>query len=198
MRLLTPIISAAAALTTQPLVVTAQQFPQPTLEFLYTVNCTLGASWPVGDTGFGDRVVIPITGGTFSGPRMSGTVTDLGADWGVTDSRGVFFPDTRYNLRTDDGADIFIRTSGPSQPDGRIFLRAMYETGHPDYEWLNYIVATGVLEPSSTGVNIDMWQVSWRSSPILPCLIITPWVPTLRVLMHKCATDDIARGRLIE
>jgi feruloyl esterase len=168
MRLLISII--ATAFTTQTLVVTAQQFPQPTLQFLYTVNTTLGTSWPIGDTGLGNRVVIPITGGTFSGPRMSGTVTNLGADWGVTDSRGVFFPDTRYNLRTDDGADIFIRTSGPSQPDGRIFLRATYETGHPDYEWLNYIVATGVLEPSSTGVNIDMWQVSWRlvSSYLVP------------------------------
>jgi feruloyl esterase len=168
MRLFTSIITAA--FTAQPFLATAQQFPQPTLKFLYTENGTLGEPWTVGDTGFGNRVVVPITGGTFSGPRMSGTVTNLGADWGVTDSRDVFFADTRYNLRTDDGADIIVSTYGPMQPDGKVFLRTTYQTGHPDYEWLNYIVAMGVLEPTSTGVTTDVWQVSWRlvSSYLVP------------------------------
>jgi feruloyl esterase len=144
----------------QPSLVAAQLFGKPGWEFLYTVNCTLGQSWPIGDTGFGNRVVIPITGGTFEGPRLKGTVSNLGADWGVTDSKGVFFPDTRYNLRTDDGADIFIRTSGPAQSNGRIFLRGVFETGHDKYEWLNYVVASGILTPGATGVQIDMWAMT--------------------------------------
>ncbi|KPM38653.1 hypothetical protein AK830_g7904 [Neonectria ditissima] len=144
---------------------TAQRMGIPSFEFLYTVNATLGERWQIGDYGQGSRVVIPITGGSFAGPRMSGTVNNLGADWGVTDAKGVFFPDTRYNLRTDDGADIYIQTSGPTQPNNQTLLRGVFQTGHPDYEWLNYVVATGVLqrptgEDKGKYVIIDMWQIS--------------------------------------
>lgn len=146
-------------------ITTGQRLGTPSLEFLYTANCTLGERWQIGDYGQGSRVVIPIVGGTFSGPRMSGTITNLGADWGVTDTKGVFFPDTRYNLRTDDGADIFIQTAGPTQPNYQTLLRGIFQTGHPHYEWLNYVVATGVLqrptgEDKGKYVIIDMWQVS--------------------------------------
>ena len=44
----------------------------PGLTFLYSLNCTLAAPLPVGAGPHGTRMVIPITGGTFSGPRMSG------------------------------------------------------------------------------------------------------------------------------
>lgn len=46
--------------------------PSPGLTFLYSLNCTLGTRLPVGAGPNGDRVVIPITGGTFAGPRISG------------------------------------------------------------------------------------------------------------------------------
>lgn len=45
----------------------------PKLTFLYSLNCTLGPSLDVGATPVGSRVVIPITGGTFSGPKLTGT-----------------------------------------------------------------------------------------------------------------------------
>ena len=151
-------------LTALPALTTAQANGQPGWDFLYTVNATLGSRWQIGNMSRGSRVVIPITGGTFSGPRLSGTVTNLGADWGVTDDQRVFFPDTRYNLRTDDGVDIYIQTYGPTQPDGRTLLRGTFEVGKgTKYEWLNYVLATGVLRRSETSgqyVVIDMWQVS--------------------------------------
>ena len=83
----------------------------------------------------------------------------------MSDVNGVFHPDTRYHLRTDDGAEIYIRTDGPGQNDGTIHLRAKFETASKDYYWLNYIIAVGILTPSTTGkyVVIDTWQVSgWR------------------------------------
>jgi hypothetical protein len=42
---------------------------------LYSLNCTLGPSIAVGSGPHGTRTVIPITGGTFSGPRLSGMDT---------------------------------------------------------------------------------------------------------------------------
>lgn len=137
----------------------------PGLEFLYTANVTLGERWSYGDFAQGTRVAIPIIGGTFKGPKLTGTIMNLGADWGVTDTTNTFFPDTRYSLRTDDGADIFIQTAGPTQEDGRTLLRGILQTGHPDYLWLNYVVANGILrrptgDDAGKYVLIDMWQVS--------------------------------------
>ncbi|KAL4989159.1 hypothetical protein BDW68DRAFT_157571 [Aspergillus falconensis] len=71
----------------------------------------------------------------------TGTILDVGADWGIVDSKtGIFSADTRYNLRTNDGADIFIQTSGPRAPSGNLHLRLLFETGHPNYYWLNNVV----------------------------------------------------------
>lgn len=44
----------------------------PGLTYLYTLNCTLGTSIDIGDGPKGQRVAIPITGGSFAGPRLSG------------------------------------------------------------------------------------------------------------------------------
>ncbi|KAM0221295.1 hypothetical protein ACHAQD_005652 [Fusarium lateritium] len=158
----------------------AQILGNPSYEFLYTVNATLGERWQIGNYSQGSRVVIPITGGTFKGPRLSGTVSNLGADWGLTDTKGVFFPDTRYNLRTHDGVDIYIQTSGPTQPDGRTLLRGVFQVGHPDYEWLNYVLAVGVLqrppaESSGKYVVIDMWQGYAEGDMSGTMYVDSPW-----------------------
>ena len=84
---------------------------------------------------------------------------NLGADWGLVDKDGVFSADTRYQLQTDDGANIFIRTSGPAQTDGRLHLRLVFETGSSKYYWLNNIVAVGILKSASGYVLIDAWQL---------------------------------------
>ncbi|GAB1317014.1 Scytalone dehydratase [Madurella fahalii] len=131
----------------------------PGLTFLYSLNCTLGTPLTVGGGPHGNRVVIPIVGGSFSGPRLSGKVLDLGADWGLVDRNGTFSADTRYQLQTDDGAHIFIRTSGPAQSDGRLHLRLVFETGSAEYYWLNNIVAVGILSSGNGYVAIDAWQL---------------------------------------
>ncbi|OCL15214.1 hypothetical protein AOQ84DRAFT_413339, partial [Glonium stellatum] len=115
----------------------------------------------------GNRNTIPIVGGNFTGPRVKGKILDIGADWGLTDVQtGAFSADTRYNLQTDDGANVFIRTSGPAQPDGNLHLRLIFETGDRKYYWSNDIIAIGILSPvaanaEGTGftLRIDAWHV---------------------------------------
>ena len=77
----------------------------------------------------------------------------------MTDSLGTFNPDTRYGLKTDDGANIFIQTSGPSKSDGKIHLRMIFETGAANYTWMNEIVAVGILTTGAGYVAIDAWQL---------------------------------------
>lgn len=75
---------------------------------------------------------------------------NVGADWGLTDPRtNIFSADTRYNLRTNDGADIFIQTAGPQAPDGHLHLRLVFETASPTYYWLNHIVGKGIMRDAS-------------------------------------------------
>ncbi|KAK6082916.1 hypothetical protein SCUP515_02150 [Seiridium cupressi] len=131
----------------------------PGFTYLFTANVTLEPAIDMGVGPYGQRVAIPIIGGTFNGPNMNGTILNLGADWGWTDTHNpsgasTFHPDTRYQLRTYDGANIFIQTEGPAQTDGTIHLREKFETGSADYYWMNNIVAVGILKAGSGSV---MW-----------------------------------------
>ncbi|KAF9693716.1 hypothetical protein EKO04_008104 [Ascochyta lentis] len=118
-------------------------------------------------TSKGLRTAIPIVGGNFSGPRLTGEILDLGADWGLTDPQtGLFTADTRYNLQTDDGANIYIQTSGTRQLDGKLHLRLVLETGDKKYYWLNYVTAVGLLQRVAEYDNgtytlrIDAWNMA--------------------------------------
>jgi hypothetical protein len=119
-------------------------------------------------------------------PFFIGKILDVGADWGLVDPQtNVFSADTRYNFRTDDGADIFLQTAGPKAPDGHLHLRIIFETGSPKYYWLNNVVgefhaenkwpnhfltksnpAIGILtsnQPTNKNISllrIDAWNVS--------------------------------------
>lgn len=44
----------------------------PGLTYLYTLNCTLGTAIVIGPGPVGLRVAIPIIGGYFNGPKLSG------------------------------------------------------------------------------------------------------------------------------
>ncbi|KAH6680422.1 hypothetical protein B0J14DRAFT_265562 [Halenospora varia] len=118
----------------------------PKLTYLYTAYLQCGASIAVGDGPKGTRSVIPIIGGNFTGPGISGTISKLGADWGLISDKNTFYADSRSNLVTDDGVNIYLQQSGTGgQGNGRTFLRMVYETGDPKYYWLNNVVAIGTL-----------------------------------------------------
>ena len=53
------------------------------------------------------------------------------SDWGCV---------RRYNLQTEDGAHLWVQTSGPRVPAGELHLRVEIETGDKRYYWLNNIV----------------------------------------------------------
>jgi hypothetical protein len=130
----------------------------PELRFLFRAEVGVGHPIVIGDGPHGLRRIIPILGGTFSGPRLSGTVPEGGADWQVMRPDGVMEIEARYTLETDDGALIYvcnpgIRTGPPEviarltrgevcDPGEYYFrTRPVFETGAPQYAWLHSIVA---------------------------------------------------------
>ncbi|MGA8871523.1 MAG: DUF3237 family protein, partial [Candidatus Acidiferrales bacterium] len=60
---------------------TGSQTDVPHLEFVFEEFVTLGAGIHPGETPFGDRNIVPITGGVFSGPNIRGKVMPGGWDW---------------------------------------------------------------------------------------------------------------------
>jgi hypothetical protein len=60
----------------------------------------------------GNRVVVPVTGGTFKGPRLKGTVVGPGGDWIVARPDGASVLDLRILLQTDDAQKIYMNCRG--------------------------------------------------------------------------------------
>lgn len=131
---------------------------RPRLELIGRCRADLGEPLELGQTPWGRRRIIPIVGGEFDGPSVSATILPGGADWQVVHEDGMAAIDTRYTLRTHDGAlisvatrgvrhgppDVLRRLAGGDQVDpAEYYFRVsiQYETGTEAYQWLNRIVA---------------------------------------------------------
>ena len=76
-------------------------------EFLFDLSLTLQAPLDIGLGPEGHRLIVMTSGGSFEGPRLSGTVLPLtGADWPRIRSDGTFALDARACFRTTEGALI--------------------------------------------------------------------------------------------
>jgi hypothetical protein len=124
------------------------------LQALFKAELTLAVPQELGDTPLGRRRIIGITGGRFSGERLSGRVLPGGADWQVIRADGVADLDARYTLETSDAALIYVRnrgyrhgpaevlkklTAGESVDPSLYYMRTTprFETGDARYAWLN-------------------------------------------------------------
>ena len=140
-----------AALAAAP--ATAQDAPAPTLEFAFEETVTLGQATAPGDTARGGRLIIPITGGTFEGPEIKGTVIPGGWDWQLRRADGCTEVEADYFLKTDDGVVINVVNKGVICPgEGGAFrpVRTLpvFEAPRGKYEWLNQAAFVGTLEPA--------------------------------------------------
>jgi len=85
---------------------------KPDLQLLFEVHATLDATVVVGETPVGLKRVVPILGGTFSGPEIRGTIVPGGADWQHVRADSVTVVEARYLLRTDDDVLIEVHNRG--------------------------------------------------------------------------------------
>src|SRR5271168_4932939 len=81
---------------------------------LHIANLSVEVAEPigVGETPEGLRRIIPILGGSVSGPRLEGEIFGAGADFQMFRSDGVTILEARYVLRTSDGAVIAVNNVG--------------------------------------------------------------------------------------
>jgi hypothetical protein len=107
-------------------------------ELVFEEIVTISAPVEVGMTAQGRRRYIPITGGTFKGPKLSGTVLPGGADWQTERADGVTEVDALYSIRCDDGTVIVVHNSGVIS-EGGTYLRTSPRFVAPEgpHAWLN-------------------------------------------------------------
>ena len=151
----------------------AQTYPPkdtPQLEFVLQLKVTLGEVYTCGETQHGKRTVIPITGGTFEGPNIKGTIINGGADYQLAYKDNRTELEAIYSIKTDDGIYIHVRNRG-------IIYNGKDENGNPTfyfkaapqfeaptdskYNWLNN--ALFVCQPEWTqafqGIVLNVWKV---------------------------------------
>lgn len=93
----------------------------------------------------GHTSIAPVTGGTFSGPNIKGTVHPGGADW-ITQVAEHTSLDVRITLETDDGAIIYMSYTGVvHRGDNGLYwrVRPIFQTASEKYDWLNHVVCIG-------------------------------------------------------
>ena len=145
-------------------------------EFLCKIQVTLEPARELGNTPLGRRRIIAITGGQFSGPRLSGRVLAGGADWQLVRGDGVAYLDARYTLETSDGALIYVSNRGyrhgPPEVIERLargedvdpalyYMRATpwFETAAPKYAWLNRTICVASGARRAAAVELDFYAI---------------------------------------
>ena len=146
----------------------------PGFELLYECDVTLTPAEEFGKTVEGTRRIIPITGGTFSGPKLRGTVVPGGADWNLQRSDGASSVEAAYYLKTDDGVLIRIVNKGVSDPALRrpatdtsegfaMFTIPVFEAPVGRYDWLNratFVGTLGTRKDAKNAVLIRVFQLA--------------------------------------
>jgi hypothetical protein len=89
------------------------ELPTPRLRHVFRIDASLAKSINLGHAPGGQRRIVPIAGGSFTGPQLSGTVLPGGsADWQIMQDDGSSQGDIRITLQTDIGAVLALQARG--------------------------------------------------------------------------------------
>ncbi|MDS0295729.1 DUF3237 domain-containing protein [Halogeometricum luteum] len=147
----------------------------PTLEHVFDIDVEVDEPIEIGDTGDGQRRIIPITGGTVSG-RIQGHVISAGADYQLFRTDRPTELVAKYAFETNDGSRVYVENrgirsassevkerlrDGDSVSPDEVYFQSTprFETSDADLEWLtrNVFVASGTRQPR--GVKLAVYRV---------------------------------------
>jgi hypothetical protein len=84
----------------------------PELTYVFTAHVDIGEPLDLGAMTAGRRRIVPIVGGSVSGPRLTASILPGGADWQVIRADGTAEVVARYTLRAADGTLISVVNKG--------------------------------------------------------------------------------------
>jgi hypothetical protein len=155
----------------------SSSLPQPLLTMILRVEARLGEVINVGDVPQGRRRIVPLTGGTFVGPGLKGTlVPGASADWQLVLPDGTTLGDVRYTLATDGGELLYVRSQGVRHGSVEVLARlgrgeqvdaseyvfrtsTEIEASAPELDWLNKGVFISVAGRQPETVTYEVYLV---------------------------------------
>ena len=153
---------------------------EPTLNHthLFTLSLTVDPNMAdVGETPYGRRRIATVTGGSFEGQEIRGTVLPApGGDWLTQRRDGIVTLDVRLTLKTHDEHLVYMQyrgmrhgppwviealTKGEKVDPGQYYMRATpwFETASEKYRFLNRIVCVATGRREAAGPVYDVFQI---------------------------------------
>jgi hypothetical protein len=141
--------------------------PAPT-SFVFEMVPTLSAPTVVGDTPLGRGQSVAVTGGTVSGPKLSGRILPGGSDYQLVRSDGSVVIDADFMIETDDHVMIHVRNVGIAVPPGKdktpyAWTAPKFDAPAGRYGWLNntiFVCRIGRAgDAAHRQVRLTVWQV---------------------------------------
>ena len=143
--------------------------PDPSLTRVYRLEATVGEALELGEIAEGRRRIVPLTGGTFTGPELNGTLlTGVSADWQIVLPDGTALGDIRYTLETDEGDLLYVQSRSMRHGSADVLARlargedvdasqytfrtsTQIETAAPALDWLNkgVFISVGARQPGA-------------------------------------------------
>ncbi|QRE75297.1 DUF3237 domain-containing protein [Methylobacterium aquaticum] len=160
-------------MTLQAVTLRAVTLPAPTLTHVFDARIAVAVPVEVGITTAGSRRVIAITGGTVTGPGLTGRILPGGADYQTIAGDGLTQLHARYVIEAADGALVYVENTGlrfgppealerlrrgePVDP-GLIYFRTAprFETASPPLAWMqtSLFLATGARAPDHVSLSV--------------------------------------------
>ncbi len=153
------------------------KLPDPRLTPVYRLEATVGEPVDLGETSHGHRRIVPLTGGTFAGPTISGTLLPgASADWQIVLADGTALGDIRYTLQTDAGDVLSVQSRSVRHGSAEVLARlargeavdpseytfrasTQIETAAAGLDWLNKGVFVSVGGRQPGGVVYETYLV---------------------------------------
>ena len=153
------------------------RLPDPCLTKVYRLEATLGRPMDVGTIAQGRRRIVPLTGGTFTGPELNGKLLPgASADWQIIMADGTALGDIRYTLQTDRGDLLYVQSRAVRHGSAEVLARlgrgenvdaseytfrtaTQIETAAVELDWLNRGVFVGVAGRQPEGVIYETYLV---------------------------------------
>lgn len=140
-----------------------------------TLDVDFASTTQIGKTSSGHRAIAPVTGGSFDGPQLKGTVAP-GSDWFLVEPDGSLLIDVRLTLTTEDGVAIYLSYTGSmrgrgdamarfakgellDKADYNLVIQAKLECGDRRYSWLNGLPVVGVGKQTLKGPIYSLFSI---------------------------------------
>ena len=155
----------------------SDRVPEPRLTRVYRLEASVGQPLDLGEGPQGHRRIVPLTGGTFTGPELRGTLlAGASADWQTVLPDGTALGDIRYTLQTDAGELLDVQSRGVRHGSAEVLARlgrgedvdaseytfrtsTEIETAAPQLDWMNKGVFISVGGRQATGVIYETYLV---------------------------------------